>query len=368
MSRILLENVTKIFENRVAAVSQFSLEIEDGCFLVIVGPSGCGKTTALRLIAGLEKLTNGNIYIGDTLANNISPKDRNVAMVFQNFILYPHMTSYQNMAFALKMRKYPRDQIKKLVEETAKQLGIEDLLHRKPNTLSGGQKQRVALGKAIVRKPNAFLFDEPLSNLDAKMRLNMRAELKELHKKLKTTTIYVTHDQVEAMTLGEKICVMYNGMIQQIGEPMEIYKKPANKFVAGFLGSPPMNFFEGRIEIEELRICFAMSDNTIVLPKSMRTALKDYHQKELLLGIRPEDISIIPLANQENNNISAKVEFTEPVGNRIDLYLSNKNNDRIIVSAAPVTQVKENQSINIYLNLSNIHIFEPAEPGRNVII
>ena len=367
MSRILLENITKIFDGESAAVSNFSLEVCDGCFMVIVGPSGCGKTTTLRLIAGLEQSSSGNIYIGDTLANDISAKDRDVAMVFQNYVLYPHMTAFQNMAFALKMRKLPKKQIKDHIEETAGLLGIRNLLHRKPFALSGGQRQRVALGKAIVRKPSAFLFDEPLSNLDAKMRLTMRAELKTLHQKLKTTTVYVTHDQVEAMTLGEQICVMYEGRIQQVGKPVEIYEKPANKFVADFFGTPPMNFFKGTIEIGHKKITFAMPNDKIELPETLGACLNKYHGREMILGVRPENISHNLLNNQENNTMSAKVEIIEPIGNRTDIYLRNSSGERLILSTRPYCELKINQNVTACIDVNKIHIFEPGNNGKNVI-
>ena len=367
MSGILLENVTKVFSGGVVAVSDFSLEIQDGSFLVIVGPSGCGKTTTLRLMAGLEQPTSGNIYIRNKLANNISAKDRDVAMVFQNYVLYPHMTAFQNMAFPLKMRKMPKKEIKESVKETARLLGIGDLLRRKPHALSGGQRQRVALGKAIVRKPCAFLFDEPLSNLDAKMRLTMRAELKTLHHKLKTTTIYVTHDQVEAMTLGEQICVMYKGRLQQIGKPMEIYEKPANRFVAGFFGTPPMNFLSGRVEIDSRKISFLMKDSKIDLPLSLRASLNDYNSREMVLGVRPENICQSSVNNQSNNSISATVEIVEPVGNRTDIYLRNTSGERLILSTTPFTDLKENRAVKVHIDVDKIHLFEPGQTGENVI-
>lgn len=367
MSRILLENINKVYEGGITAVSDFSLEIQDGCFMVIVGPSGCGKTTTLRMIAGLEQADSGNIYIGDNLANNVSAKDRDVAMVFQNYALYPHMTVFQNMAFALKMRKIPRKLIKQRIKETAALLGIEELLYRKPHSLSGGQRQRAALGKAIVRKPNAFLFDEPLSNLDAKMRLTMRAEIKTLHQELKITTVYVTHDQVEAMTLGEQICVMYDGKIQQVGTPMEIYEKPVNRFVGGFFGTPPMNFFNGSVEISNGKISFIGKDNTIELPESYRRYLSNYHGKELILGVRPEDISLIPYETGVNNEINAIVKIIEPVGNRKDIYLQTANEEKFILSASPNMDFEVTQSLKTYVNLGKIHIFESAQTGRNVI-
>jgi multiple sugar transport system ATP-binding protein len=248
MARIRLENVAKVFDGSVAAVADLSLDVADGCFMVIVGPSGCGKTTTLRMIAGLERPTSGNIYIGDALANDMSPKDRDVAMVFQNYALYPHMTVYQNLAFPLKMRNLPSGEIRQKVTEVATLLAVQHLLDRKPGALSGGQRQRVALGRAIVRNPKAFLFDEPLSNIDAKLRAAMRTELKAIHQRLQATCIYVTHDQAEALTLGDTVAVMSEGGLHQVAEAMEIYKKPANSFVAAFIGSPPMSFFPGRLQ------------------------------------------------------------------------------------------------------------------------
>ena len=371
MSHILLENITKVFDGEVVAVSDFNMEIQDGSFVVIVGPSGCGKTTTLRLIAGLEEPTSGNIYIGNKFSNNISAKDRDIAMVFQNYVLYPHMTAFQNMAFALKMRKTSKKLIKERVEETARLLGIGDLMHRKPHVLSGGQRQRVALGKAIVRKPCAFLFDEPLSNLDAKMRLAMRAELKTLHQKLKTTTVYVTHDQVEAMTLGEQICVMYKGVIQQIGKPMEIYERPVNRFVAGFFGTPPMNFLSGRLKIDSTKISFLMKDSPdaigIDLPQSLRDCLNDYNDREMILGVRPENISQSSFNNQNNCTIYATVEIVEPVGNRTDIYLRNIGGERLILSTSPFTDLIANKPLKVHIDVDKIHIFEPGQTGENVI-
>ncbi|MHC4704930.1 MAG: ABC transporter ATP-binding protein, partial [Planctomycetota bacterium] len=292
MARILLENVTKVFDGGIPAVCNFSLEVADGEFMVIVGPSGCGKTTTLRMIAGLEEITTGNIYIGEDIVNSISPKDRDIAMVFQNYALYPHMTVRQNMEFALRMRKVSQAETDRRIGEAARLLGIGRLLDRRPRALSGGQRQRVAVGRAIVRNPSAFLFDEPLSNLDARLRLAMRAELKELHRRLRTTTIYVTHDQAEAMSLGERICVMNDGAIQQIAAPVEIYDHPANKFVAGFLGTPPMNFLQGRIEAGGDTLYFTIGEDTVALPQQLKTTLGEYCDREMTLGIRPEDMSL----------------------------------------------------------------------------
>ena len=368
MARILLENVTKIFDGKVTAVRNFNLDVADGEFIVIVGPSGCGKTTTLRMIAGLEEMTSGNIYIGDSLVNDVSPKDRDVAMVFQNYALYPHMNAYQNMAFALKMRNVPRAEIKKRIEKAAGLLGIEHLLRRKPGALSGGQRQRVALGRAIVRSPRVFLFDEPLSNLDAGLRLTIRAELKSLQQRLRTTTIYVTHDQAEAMSLGERICVVRNGEIQQTAGPTEIYERPINKFVAGFLGTPPMNFFAGSLKLKNDSAYFAIGNETIRLPQRLKTVLQEYDSKQMVLGIRPENISPHQYSGPTDNAISATVNVIEPVGNRTDIYLTHSSGQKFSAVAAPHTTLEVNNSAKLYLDIEKIHIFEPEETGRNVTL
>jgi len=368
MARILLENITKVYEGKVTAVRDFNLEVTDGEFMVIVGPSGCGKTTALRMIAGLEEATAGNIYIGNSLANDVPPRDRDVAMVFQNYALYPHMTAYQNMAFALKMQKVSKTEIKKLVEDTANLLGIQHQLHRKPRALSGGQRQRVALGKAIVRSPRVFLFDEPLSNLDAGLRLTMRAELKSLHRKLQTTTIYVTHDQAEAMSLGERICVVRDGEIQQTAGPMEVYEEPVNKFVAGFLGTPAMNFFEGSLKLKNDSAYFAIGREAIMLPQHLRTVLQDYSDKQMILGIRPESILSHQLPGLTDNAISATVDIIEPVGNRTDVYMTHLSGQKFIAGIEPHIRFEINDKVKMYLNIEKIHIFEPGVTGKNVTL
>jgi multiple sugar transport system ATP-binding protein len=368
MARILLENVTKVYESKVTAVRNFNLNVADGEFMVIVGPSGCGKTTTLRMIAGLEEATSGNIYIDDNLVNDVPPRDRDVAMVFQNYALYPHMTTWQNMAFALKMRNVPGAEIKKRVEEAARLLGIEHLLYRKPRALSGGQRQRVALGRAIVRSPRVFLFDEPLSNLDARLRLTMRAELKSLHQKLRTTTIYVTHDQAEAMSLGERICVVRDGEIQQTAGPMEVYERPVNKFVAGFLGTPAMNFFEGSLKIKNNSAYFIIGNEAIGLPHHLRTVLQDYYDKQMILGIRPENISPHQSPGFTDNVISGTVNVIEPVGNRTDIYLTHLSGQKFIAGIDPHTRLKMNDNVKLYFDLEKIHIFEPGETGRNVTL
>ena len=313
MAQVVLENIKKVFEGDVIAVDNASLNIADKEFMVIVGPSGCGKTTTLRMIAGLEEITEGDISIGGRIVNDIPPKDRDIAMVFQNYALYPHMTVYQNMAFGLKLRKTPKAEIKQRVSAAAQMLGIEKLLTRKPKALSGGQRQRVALGRAIVRNPAAFLFDEPLSNLDAKLRVTTRAELKALHYRLQTTSIYVTHDQAEAMTLGDRICVMYNGVIQQVAPPMEVYDKPVNKFVAGFLGTPPMNFFDGKIEVKDNQTVFVLTDGTRIVLSGSNGILSSHTGREMVLGIRPEHLTV-SLPGQNNNNIPATINVVEPLG------------------------------------------------------
>ncbi len=368
MARILLENVTKVFEGKVTAVRNFNLDVADGEFMVIVGPSGCGKTTTLRMIAGLEEMTSGNIYIGDSLVNDVSPKDRDVAMVFQNYALYPHMNAWQNMAFALKMRNIPRSERKKRIGEAAKLLGIEHLLRRKPGALSGGQRQRVALGRAIVRNPRVFLFDEPLSNLDAGLRLTTRAELKSLHQRLRTTTIYVTHDQAEAMSLGTRVCVVRDGEIQQTAGPMEVYERPVNKFVAGFLGTPPMNFFAGDLKLKNDTAYFAIGNDTVRLPQRLKNVLRDYYDKQMVLGVRPENISPQQSPGLTDNTISAMVNVIEPVGSRTDAYLTHTSGQKFIAGIDPHTTLEVNDNVKLYFDFEKIHIFEPEETGRNITL
>jgi multiple sugar transport system ATP-binding protein len=368
MARILLQNVTKIYEGEVTAVRNFNLDVADGEFMVIVGPSGCGKTTTLRMIAGLEEATSGNIYIDDKLVNDVAPRDRDVAMVFQNYALYPHMTAYQNMAFALKMRNVPRAEIKKRIKEAAGLLAIEHLLHRKPRALSGGQRQRVALGRAIVRSPRVFLFDEPLSNLDAGLRLTTRAELKSLHRKLRITTIYVTHDQAEAMSLGERVCVVRDGEIQQTAAPMEIYERPVNKFVAGFLGTPAMDFFSGVLKLRDDSAYFIIGNDAVRLPQRLKTTLKEYYDKEMILGVRPENISLQQLPGQSDNAVSATVNLVEPIGIRTDVYLTHTGGQKFVASIDPHTGFAINDRIKLYFDLDKIHIFEHGQNGRNVTL
>ncbi|NPV14999.1 sn-glycerol-3-phosphate ABC transporter ATP-binding protein UgpC [candidate division WOR-3 bacterium] len=354
MSQVLFKSVSKIFKNRVIAVDNVTLEIKDQEFFVILGPSGCGKSTLLRLVAGLEEPDSGEIYIGDRLVNTVEPRDRDIAMVFQNYALYPHMTVFENMAFALKLRRLPGDEIQRRVLEAARILGIEELLDRKPAEISGGQRQRVAVGRAIVRNPKVFLFDEPLSNLDAKLRVGMRAELARLHQQLKTTVIYVTHDQVEAMTLGQRIAVMKSGKLLQVGDPATIYNRPANRFVAGFIGSPPMNFFTGRITTNPLR--FVHQSFTINLPDHLIPVVKP--EGEIVLGVRPEHIFIT-----DNGPIKAVVEVTEQLGNEALVYLKI-GADRCVLRTNPDHAPRPGDTVNISLETGKLHLFDPVSENR----
>ncbi|RKZ02343.1 MAG: sugar ABC transporter ATP-binding protein [Candidatus Hydrothermota bacterium] len=370
MARVDLVNVTKIFERGNIGVKDVTFTVEDGEFAVILGPSGCGKTTTLRLIAGLEEVTNGEIYIGGKLVNNVPPKDRDIAMVFQNYALYPHMSVFDNMAFGLKMRKVPKPEIVKRVHEAAKILGIEHLLDRKPRELSGGQRQRVALGRAIVRNPKVFLFDEPLSNLDAKMRVRMRAELAKLHKKLQATSIYVTHDQVEAMTLGDKIILMKDGEVQQIADPLSLYHSPVNKFVAGFIGSPPMNFFEGEIAEEKGELLFVSQDFRLRIPSDKAAKLQERGAGvKVYLGLRPEYIypaNLLKADEQDVERVRAKVDFTETLGNEILLYCKTENHS-FISRIPPYNPPKEGEELELVFDMKKCHIFD-FETERNLTL
>jgi multiple sugar transport system ATP-binding protein len=323
MARVVLKNVGKKYGD-VVAVKDVDVVCEDKEFLILVGPSGCGKTTTLRMVAGLEEITSGEIFIDDKFVNDVPPKDRDIAMVFQNYALYPHMTVYENMAFGLKLRKYPKSEIKQRVDEAAEILSIEHLLQRKPKQLSGGERQRVAVGRAIVRKPKVFLFDEPLSNLDAKLRVQMRAELSKLHTRLQATMMYVTHDQVEAMTMGEKIVVMKNAIIQQVSDPKSLYDKPVNKFVAGFIGSPSMNFIEGILEEKKGGLYFNEENFEVKLPDDMIEKLKGKVGEEIVMGIRPEDIydKVYAPNASADNTLTATVEVVENLGAESLLYLT----------------------------------------------
>jgi multiple sugar transport system ATP-binding protein len=358
MAQVILQNLIKRFSEEVIAVNNVNLEIEDKEFVVLVGPSGCGKTTTLRMVAGLEDISAGEIYIGERLVNDVPPKDRNIAMVFQNYALYPHMTVYKNMAFALKLRRTPKDEIDRRVKAAADILGIRELLDRKPKQLSGGQRQRVAVGRAIVRQPEVFLFDEPLSNLDAKLRVNMRSELIKLHERLDATMIYVTHDQVEAMTMGDRIVVMRNGFIQQVGPPMEVYNRPLNQFVAGFIGSPPMNFLDGRLVEDKGELQVDLNGLRLPLPPDKAKMAEAYVNKSVVFGIRPEDI----LPSPETNGkllvpLQANVEVLEPLGAEIVLELAAKGYS-FIARVDPQLRVKMHDQIQVYFHMSRSHLFD----------
>ena len=360
MAGVTLQNVTKRFGN-IVAVNNANLEIRDKEFMVFVGPSGCGKSTTLRMVAGLEEITEGNIYIGDVLVNDIPPKDRDIAMVFQNYALYPHMDVYNNMAFGLKLRKFPRSEIDRRVKEAAKMLGIENLLDRKPKALSGGQRQRVAVGRAIVREPKVFLMDEPLSNLDAKLRVQMRAELSKLHARLQTTVIYVTHDQTEAMTMGDRIVVMKDGVIQQVGAPLEIYNHPVNVFVAGFIGSPPMNFINAVVKKEGDDYWLQNEAFRLKIHPERARQIKNlgaYIDKEVIFGIRPEDVEDGKLhPGEEGTSIVATVDVTEPMGAEVVVYFS-KGEHQFIGRLDPQTEATDGEEHPVTFNMKRIHIFD----------
>jgi len=362
VATIQLKNLTKVFGKDTKVIKNLNLDINDGEFLVLVGPSGCGKSTTLRIIAGLEEASGGDVYIDNKLVNNVAPKDRDIAMVFQNYALYPHMTVYDNMAFGLKLRKYPKDEIKARVHEAAEILELGDFLNRKPKQLSGGQRQRVALGRAIVRKPKVFLFDEPLSNLDAKLRVQMRTEIKKLHRQLKVTMVYVTHDQVEAMTMGDRIAVMEDGIIHQLDTPMNLYNEPADRFVAGFIGSPAMNFIATTVT-KENRLHSAAAQIDITIPDIYRNILKDSVGREIIVGIRPEDINIEPnyAAAQE---IQANLELVEPLGNEALIYLKSAAQSLICITKSYDPQKLAANRIQAYINLNKIHLFDAATKLR----
>lgn len=367
MSEVILENVYKVYPGDVTAVRDFSLEIKDKEFMVFVGPSGCGKSTTLRMIAGLEEISKGTINIGGRVVNDVPPKDRDIAMVFQNYALYPHMTVYKNMAFGLKLRKMPRVEIDKRVREAAAILGIEDLLERKPKALSGGQRQRVAVGRAIVRQPKAFLFDEPLSNLDAKMRVQMRMEISKLHNQLQSTMIYVTHDQVEALTMGDRIVVMKDGIMQQVDSPGEIYKNPANRFVAGFIGSPPMNFFEGELVNGADGLVFKNDAMQVKIHESHVEMLGKANAKSVTMGIRPENVQDSVLVSNPDpaTLVKSKVEVVEPMGAEIMLYLS-AGDSAYIARVDGQDQAKAGHEISMSFDMVHASYFEPGEMGARI--
>jgi multiple sugar transport system ATP-binding protein len=363
VASVRLENVKKVFVGGIVAVQDINISVQDKEFAVLVGPSGCGKTTTLRMIAGLEEATEGSIYIGDKLVNDVPPKDRDIAMVFQNYALYPHMTVYDNMSFGLKLRKYPKQEIKQRVQEAAQILGIEDLLDRKPKALSGGQRQRVAVGRAIVRKPKVFLFDEPLSNLDAKLRVQMRTEISKLHQQLEATIVYVTHDQTEAMTMGDRIVVMKDGVIQQTSTPLDLYNHPQNKFVAGFIGSPAMNFFDGRIEADDGLAFIATGGGLrLSLPEQFGQRLAAYHRRDITLGIRPEHI--FDARHCEGAEVKArakaKIEVVEPMGNEIYVYFSTKAGATYVSRITALEEPGAGKEIELVFDTAKVHLFDAA--------
>ena len=368
MTKLVVENLTKKFDDFVA-VNDLNFESEDNEFVVLIGPSGCGKSTTLNMIAGLEDSTSGSIYIGERRVNKLHPKDRDIAMVFQNYALYPHMNVYRNMAFGLSMRGFDKNEIRTRITEAAEILSIRDLLERKPKELSGGQRQRVALGRAIVRKPEVFLFDEPLSNLDAKLRVQMRAELTKLHRRLDTTMVYVTHDQVEAMTMATRIVILRDGVCQQIGSPMELYNSPVNTFVAGFLGTPPMNIIPGRIQIEDAKAqiiteCFSLS-----VPKTMRPFLEKLNGQEILFGIRPENVKC-RVDNEEKNLdqavcVEMEVDIVETLGSHLQVII-NCGKDRLIATADPKVSINHGEKVVVEFQVEKMHAFQRESPHQRL--
>jgi multiple sugar transport system ATP-binding protein len=360
MAQVSLVNVSKIYPPNVRAVDKVNLSIENKEFLVLVGPSGCGKSTTLRMIAGLEDITQGRIYIGDRLVNDIPAKDRNIAMVFQSYALYPHMTVFENMAFGLKLRRYPKNEIQKRVKEAAEILSITHLLDRRPRELSGGERQRVAVGRAIVRKPLVFLFDEPLSNLDAKLRVQMRTELHKLHQRILSTMIYVTHDQIEAMTMGDRIAVMRDGVIQQVADPTTIYDRPVNKFVAGFIGSPPMNFITGKIIKINGHIYFNEGRFKVKIVDSMKNSVSGYIDKDVIFGIRSEDIYDKLFVSQAppENVITVTCEVVEPMGSEVYLHLTTGKHP-FIARVGAHNRPEVNQDMDLVFDMNKVHFFDP---------
>jgi multiple sugar transport system ATP-binding protein len=366
MAEVVLDKVTKVFGTNVIAVNEASITIADKEFVVLVGPSGCGKSTFLRMIAGLEEATSGEIFIDGKMVNNVAPKDRDIAMVFQNYALYPHMTAFENMAFGLKLRKYPKEEIDGRVRDAAQILGIESLLDRKPKELSGGQRQRVAVGRAIVRKPKVFLFDEPLSNLDAKLRVQMRTEIEKLHNRLQTTMIYVTHDQIEAMTMGTRIVVLKDGLIQQVADPMTLYDSPVNKFVAGFIGSPAMNFAEGKITGDGAAV-FDEGTFKVPLPADVAGKLSAYRGKDIYFGIRPSDLYVAAPEGGGDGAVSFKatVEVVEPMGNEIFVYVTTGRTP-VVARLGTRREIKPGSQIELYIDMRRIHFFDAGSEATIV--
>ncbi len=365
MADVVLKNVSKTFENGITGVEKLSLHVHDKELVVLVGPSGCGKSTTLRMIAGLEEVSSGEIYIDGLLVNDLPPGNRDIAMVFQNYALYPHMTVFDNMAFGLKLRKYPKREIETRVREAAEILGILALLDRKPKSLSGGQRQRVAVGRAIVRRPKVFLFDEPLSNLDAKLRLQMRAEISKLHSRLEATMVYVTHDQVEAMTMADRIVLMKEGRVQQVDIPLNLYNQPANTFVASFIGSPGMNFIEGRLVLGQGE-GLVFTNGLLKLPVSEEhfRRVRDIASQEVVLGLRPEDLHAVPLTDSVVK-VTGTVEVVEPMGNEAFVYLT-AGSDSLVMRVLSDELPTVGEKLNLIFDLRRAHFFSRASGDRLV--
>jgi multiple sugar transport system ATP-binding protein len=367
MAAVVLKQVGKDYPGVPGIVRELSLEIASGEFLVFVGPSGCGKSTTLRMIAGLEDISRGTIEIAGKVVNDVPPKAREIAMVFQNYALYPHMTVFENMEFGIKLRGTPRDARRRKVEEVAELLGISSLLQRKPAQLSGGQRQRVAVGRAIVRQPAVYLFDEPLSNLDARLRVEMRVELKRLHRALRTTTIYVTHDQEEAMTLGDRVMVMDKGELQQCAPPLEIFDHPANRFVAGFLGTPPMNFFEGKVQREgECRFRGAGLD--LALPDSLSQRLSDWVERPVVLGVRPEHVRVANGTADPKRTIKLTLDVVQPLGSMADVHLSTSTGQSLVARLEARQIPGGTDSAKLLVEFERLHLFEPGPHGKNLAL
>ena len=362
MATLKFRNINKVYENKVQAVFDFNLDVEDKEFIVFVGPSGCGKSTTLRMVAGLEEITSGDLYIDDVLVNDVMPKDRDIAMVFQNYALYPHMSVYDNMAFGLKLRKVPKNEIDARVHEAAEILGLEEYLYRKPKQLSGGQRQRVALGRAIVRSPKVFLMDEPLSNLDAKLRVQMRSEIAKIHQKVGATTIYVTHDQTEAMTMASRIVIMKDGYIQQIGTPKEVYNYPANIFVGGFIGSPAMNFFNGNI-LDRKFVTEGEEKINIELADNVYEKIKEYEGKQIVLGIRSEDLSVVSSDSEGAGIVSMEADVVELLGHELIVY-GYLDGQRLLLKTSAANEIRVGDIIKVSIDMKKIHFFDAETTKR----
>ena len=362
MATLKFRNINKIYDNKVQAVFDFNLDVEDKEFIVFVRPSGCGKSTTLRMVAGLEEISSGELYIDDVLVNDVVPKDRDIAMVFQNYALYPHMSVFDNMAFGLKLRKVPKAEIAERVHEAAEILGLEEYLNRKPKQLSGGQRQRVALGRAIVRSPKVFLMDEPLSNLDAKLRVQMRSEIAKIHQRVGATTIYVTHDQTEAMTMASRIVIMKDGYIQQIGTPKEVYNYPANIFVGGFIGSPAMNFFKGRL-VDKAFVTEGEEQVKITLTKEVYERIKNYEGHNIVLGIRPENVNVVAATTKKAGTISMEADVVELLGHELIVY-GYVDGQRILLKTLAANDIKVGDVNKVNIDMENIHFFDVESTNR----